>query len=192
MELLLKELLSPKTLLSCPLLMLNPVLWNVIVRMEYKTHVVSRLCGGPRKGVIAVAIFILSCNFVRTSYFRYLIERSTKFDVPEGAGIVGYVIIGVGLLLVLSSAWSLGFYNTFLGDYFGILMDEKVTGFPFNVLEHPMYWGAFLIYLGEAICYASAVAILLSVSIGLSYFLAAVFEGPFTTMIYDRREAKKA
>ena len=40
---------------------------------------------------------------------------------------------------------------TFVGDYYGILLPAKVTAFPFNVLEHPMYIGAVLNYLGLAI-----------------------------------------
>ena len=38
-----------------------------------------------------------------------------------------------------------------LGDYFGILMDQKVTSFPFNVTENPMYWGSTANYLGLAL-----------------------------------------
>lgn len=34
------------------------------------------------------------------------------------------------------------------GDYFGILMEAKVTSFPFNVLDNPMYWGSTAVYLG--------------------------------------------
>jgi phosphatidylethanolamine N-methyltransferase len=34
--------------------------------------------------------------------------------------------------------WALGVTGTYLGDYFGILMDEMVVGFPFNVTDAPM------------------------------------------------------
>ena len=105
---------------------------------------------------------------------------------------MGYLLVGVGGFLVLSSVWSLGFYNTFLGDYFGILLDTRVTGFPFNVVEDPMYWGAFLIYVGDAIRYASGVALLLSLLIGLSYAVAAKLEESFTAKIYAQKTAKKA
>ena len=37
------------------------------------------------------------------------------------------------------------------GDYFGILMDEPVTGFPFSLTENPMYWGSSATYLGLAL-----------------------------------------
>ena len=35
-----------------------------------------------------------------------------------------------------------------VGDYFGILMEAKVTSFPFSVLDNPMYWGSTAVYLG--------------------------------------------
>lgn len=46
--------------------------------------------------------------------------------------------------------------GTFLGDYFGILMSHKVTGFPFNVLDNPMYVGSTLLFLAHALRYALA------------------------------------
>lgn len=30
-------------------------------------------------------------------------------------------------------------------------MDEKVTGFPFSIIENPMYWGSTANYLGLAL-----------------------------------------
>jgi hypothetical protein len=44
------------------------------------------------------------------------------FDV-----IVPALMVAVGQILVLSSTWQLGITGTFLGDYFGILMDEVVS-----------------------------------------------------------------
>ena len=37
------------------------------------------------------------------------------------------------------------------GDYFGILKEARVTTFPFNVLDNPMYWGSTANYLGWAL-----------------------------------------
>lgn len=37
------------------------------------------------------------------------------------------------------------------GDYFGILKEARVTTFPFNVLDNPMYWGSTANYLGWAV-----------------------------------------
>ena len=57
----------------------------------------------------------------------------------------------VGGLLVLSSYYRLGIINTYLGDHFGILLKQRVTGFPFNYFNHPMYEGSTLIFLGYAL-----------------------------------------
>ena len=86
--------------------------------------------------------------------------------------------------MVLASSYRLGFFCTFHGDYFGILLDERITGFPFNVVDDPMYWGSALIYLGLAIKHASILGLFLTVCIGLSYGISSYFEEPFTARIY--------
>ncbi|XDV45192.1 hypothetical protein PO909_013329 [Leuciscus waleckii] len=63
----------------------------------------------------------------------------------------GAALLTLGSLFVISSFMALGVTGTFLGDYFGILMDQKVTSFPFNVMENPMYWGSTANYLGLAL-----------------------------------------
>jgi len=46
--------------------------------------------------------------------------------------------------------------GTFLGDYCGILLDAKITGFPFNVLDNPMYVGSSMSFLGTSLWYDPA------------------------------------
>ncbi|CAL8306983.1 unnamed protein product [Boreogadus saida] len=89
----------------------------------------------------------------------------------------GAVLMAAGGLLVLTSFLSLGFTGTFLGDYFGILMDEPVTGFPFSLTENPMYWGSSATYLGLALIGASPVGLVLTAVVFLSYAVAVAFEG---------------
>lgn len=62
------------------------------------------------------------------------------------------------------------------GDYFGILMDDMVTTFPFNVTAHPMYYGSFLSFLGTAIWYQRPAGIILSIEVLAMYFIATHFE----------------
>ena len=52
---------------------------------------------------------------------------------------------------MITSTLALGITGTFLGDYFGILMDKRVEGFPFNVLENPMYVGSTLCFAATAL-----------------------------------------
>lgn len=71
-------------------------------------------------------------------------------DVPI-IGAVAWLCFGVGAVLVGSSMWKLGVTGTYLGDHFGILLDERITSFPFSVAEHPMYYGSTLCFLSYAL-----------------------------------------
>lgn len=64
---------------------------------------------------------------------------------------LGALLFVAGQVFVLSSMWALGFTGTYLGDYFGILMDGMVKGFPFNVMGDPMYWGSSMCFAGYAL-----------------------------------------
>ena len=55
-------------------------------------------------------------------------------------------LFAFGNVLVISSMYALGVTGTYLGDYFGILMDHRVTGFPFNINDNPMYNGSSLCF----------------------------------------------
>jgi len=38
-----------------------------------------------------------------------------------------------------------------MGDYFGIVLEERVTSFPFSIMNNPMYNGSSLIFFGLAL-----------------------------------------
>lgn len=82
----------------------------------------------------------------------------------------------MGNILVLSSMYALGITGTYLGDYFGILMEERVTSFPFNITDAPMYYGSTLSFLGTAILYGKPAGVLLTVEVLLGYWVALGFE----------------
>jgi hypothetical protein len=69
--------------------------------------------------------------------------------------IVPAVLFAVGQTFVISSTYALGVTGTFLGDYFGILMDSRVEGFPFNVLRDPMYVGSTMCFAATALWYVA-------------------------------------
>lgn len=72
--------------------------------------------------------------------------------------------------------WALGVTGTYLGDYFGILMDRVVTSFPFNVSEAPMYYGSTMSFLGVAIIYGKVAGVLLTVEVLGVYLVALRYE----------------
>ena len=92
---------------------------------------------------------------------------------------------------MLSSMWALGVTGTYLGDYFGILMDEMVTGFPFNVTSSPMYTGSTMSFLGTALWFGKPAGIALAGLVWVAYTIALGFEDPFTAEIYAKRERER-
>ena len=96
-----------------------------------------------------------------------------------------------GNVLVLTSMWALGITGTYLGDYFGILMDEIVTGFPFNLTGSPMYWGSTMSFIGTALWFGKPAGLALSALVFVCYKIALTFEDPFTAEIYAKRERER-
>jgi phosphatidylethanolamine N-methyltransferase len=104
---------------------------------------------------------------------------------------LAYALLAIGNTLVLTSMYALGVTGTYLGDYFGILMDDMVTGFPFNVTGAPMYVGSTCSFLGTALLYRKPAGVLLSVLVAACYWVALKFEDPFTAEIYRKREESR-
>lgn len=102
--------------------------------------------------------------------------------------VAGYLLVTIGAVLVIASGYRLGFFCCFMGDYFGILLEEKVTGFPFNIVADPMYVGSVLVHIGLSLQYASIVGLILTACIASSYAIAALLERPFTDRIYENRK----
>ncbi|CAH2307744.1 phosphatidylethanolamine N-methyltransferase [Pelobates cultripes] len=121
--------------------------------------------------------------------FTEAMRTQPSLGVLETPGpyYLGLILLGAGGILVISSFLALGFVGTYLGDYFGILMDEKVTGFPFNITENPMYWGSTANYLGLALTNASPAGLVLTAVVAVVYKVAIAFEGPFTEEIYRKK-----
>lgn len=147
------DLSDPQLFLALIVTLLHPVVWNVIGRFEYYTRVLSKVFVKPRIGVSALALWILLGGFYRNALVMAVMRDQ---ETVEALGEPVYRVIGAlccvcGAVLVMSSFYQLGFVGTFLGDYFGILMEAKVTAFPFNVLEDPMYDGSTMLFAGKAI-----------------------------------------
>lgn len=133
---------------------------------------------------------------MRDQFFTKALEQQPTHPLllsplSQAAGAALFVS---GSVFVLTSMWALGVTGTYLGDYFGILMDKKVTSFPFNVLDAPMYVGSTLNFLGTALWYGRPAGVLLTGLVWICYSIALGFEDPFTAGIYARRdrERKKA
>ena len=160
---------------------------------EHHTRFLSKAMGGayPACYFLAVSIFVLSG--IRDVFFEWAMGSQPDLLTDGNRAVfeaVGTVVMGVGLVFVLATYYKLGITGTYLGDYCGILMDAKVTSFPFDVLSHPMYTGATAIFLGQAIRRGSPAGLLLTGVVALVYAVAESYEGPFTSMIYATRNRK--
>ncbi|KAI9504373.1 Phosphatidyl-N-methylethanolamine N-methyltransferase [Coemansia spiralis] len=167
----------------------NPLFWNIAARQEYHTHWITRLIGDKRKGCYTLAATIFSLGLIRDTLFKRAMmdQPSWALLAHPTVQLISFVLFALGMLLVVSSTYILGITGTFLGDYFGILMDSRVTGFPFNVVENPMYVGSTLSFLGSSLWYGRPAGILVTAYVWLIYSIALQYEGPFTTMIYSKR-----
>ncbi|KAK4103320.1 phospholipid methyltransferase [Parathielavia hyrcaniae] len=181
--------------ISAAAIAFNPTFWNIVARREYRTKFLTRLFGGNRQtACYALAATIFSLGMVRD----FLYERALR-DQPSHPALdeplvkyAAYALLAVGNIFVISSTWQLGITGTFLGDYFGILMDDIVTGFPFNITNAPMYYGSTMSFLGTALLYGKPAGILLTFHVLLVYLIAIKFENPFTAAIYAKRDRERA
>lgn len=79
-----------------------------------------------------------------------------------------------------------------MGDYFGFLLDDMVTGFPFNVTSSPMYTGSTMSFLGTALYFGKPAGLFLTAVVHFVYQIALRFEDPFTAGIYAKRDKERA
>ncbi|OCH87857.1 phospholipid methyltransferase [Obba rivulosa] len=172
----------------------NPIAWNIVARNEYRNKTLTRVFGDAKTGCYFLALMIFSFGILRDSlYHRALEDQPRSALLPEPySTIVPLVLFVIGQTFVVTSTWTLGITGTFLGDYFGILMDHRVEGFPFNVLRDPMYVGSTMCFAAAALWYERPVGLLLTIYVYIVYLIALRFEGPFTDMIYSARATSKA
>ena len=111
------------------------------------------------------------------SYERALRDQPSHPMLQTNASkYTAYALILAGNVLVLSSMWALGITGTYLGDYFGILMDHRVTSFPFNITDAPMYYGSTISFLGTAVLYGKPAGLLLTAQVLTVYLIALSYE----------------
>ncbi|KAK6595071.1 methylene-fatty-acyl-phospholipid synthase [Botrytis cinerea] len=162
----------------------NPIFWNpkapidIIAQFsEYHNKILTKLFNGnSRYGCYFLAVTIFSLGIFRD----FLYERALRSQPTHPLLLsplvqyASYALLAAGNTLVLSSMWALGVTGTYLGDYFGILMDKMVTA------------SRSIASLGKP------AGILLTVEVLVVYLVALRFEDPFTAGIYAKREKERS
>ncbi|KAK5110369.1 Phosphatidyl-N-methylethanolamine N-methyltransferase [Meristemomyces frigidus] len=186
---------QPTLYLSAALILFNPLFWNVAARQEYHHKTLTRLVG---RGNSLYACYALAATIFLLGLFRDAVYERALRAQPAHPALQGFVpqavavaLVASGNVLVLSSMYALGITGTYLGDYFGILMESMVTGFPFSVTGAPMYWGSTMSFLGTAVWLGKPAGVGLAALVFVAYRVALGFEDPFTAGIYARRERER-
>lgn len=135
----------------------------------------TRIFGSPYYGCYFLAFAIFSLGILRDHLYQ-LALADQPYYAPVHQPILGAVLFGFGSVLVLSSMYALGVTGTYLGDYFGILMDAPVTGFPFSITGSPMYWGSTLNFLGVALYHGKVAGVALTAEVFILYWFALQWE----------------
>ncbi|KAL9100257.1 MAG: hypothetical protein Q9163_004349, partial [Psora crenata] len=146
------------------------------MRAEYHNKTLTRIFNNnPLHACYALAITIFSLGLIRDALYERALRHQPVVPAFQSTPLA-YLLLGIGNTLVLTSYYALGITGTFLGDYFGILMDEPVTGFPFNVTGAPMYWGSTMSFLGTALLYGRPAGMLLTGLVFVVYWCALQWE----------------
>jgi methylene-fatty-acyl-phospholipid synthase len=166
----------------------NPLFWNVAGRLENKKQVISKLCGNDKeKGCYLLAVAVFTLGLTRDYLVVYALSMQPKMtdflsylniNTPvDFLQTVGTLVLIYGSVLVLTSMYRLGIHGTYLGDYFGIFMESRVTAFPYNLYDNPMYVGSTFCFLGHALRSLTASGILIAIIVWTVYQIAIFFEG---------------
>eukprot|EP01147_Barroeca_monosierra_P009373 gene9373-10387_t len=173
---------------------LQPLWWNIVARNEYHNKSMTRLFGSAEMAIRVNAVMVIVGGFFRDRLVEEAMRQHPTMDElgTFEAKISAAIFWAIGIVLVGGSFYRLGWRNTYMGDYFGFLLPSKVTSFPFNVCNHPMFLGSSLLYLSKAMFFfQSPVGILLAIFSYIVYIGAAYFEDPYTAMIYAKKAAEK-
>lgn len=176
--------------ISAAAIAFNPIFWNIAARQEYNTHFLTKIFRSPYYGCYALGVIIFALGIFRDSLYKSALSDQPRYP-PIHQPLLAYGLIASGNVLVLTSMWALGVTGTYLGDYFGILMDAKVEGFPFNVTGAPMYWGSTMSFLGYSLLTGKVAGLILTAEVFVMYLIALQFEDPFTAQIYAKRETQR-
>jgi len=188
------DLSKPSLYIALASIAFNPTFWNIVAQNEYHNRTITKLFGGNSLyGCYALAVTIFVLGIIRDTLYTRALQDQPKlylFSTSFFQSLAAFLFAS-GQILVLTSTYALGITGTYLGDYFGILMKDRVETFPFSVLRDPMYVGSTMCFFGGALWYARPAGIFISIFVWIAYMVALRYEGPFTDRIYSERETSK-
>lgn len=180
-------------LIAAGMIIICPITWNLVARFEFYTKYFTKLLGDNKLAADIFAHVLIEMGIFRNYMFTRACKSQSTFDMGKYdiiASIVSYFLMIEGAILVYMSYFRLGIHGVYYGDYFGILMKEKVTAFPYNYLDNPMYIGSTTLFLGMGLYYRSYTGVFLTCLVVLMYQFASFLENPMTELIYSECNIK--
>jgi phosphatidylethanolamine N-methyltransferase len=175
-------------LLSAMMIVICPVTWNLIARWEFHTKVFTKSAGDNRLAADIFAHILIEMGIFRNYIFDKAISRQTVYPIDaeysQTVYLIGYALFIFGAILVIMAYYRLGIHGIYYADYFGVLMKEKVTAFPYNLVDNPLYIGSTSVFLGLTVIHRSPAGFLLTILVWFMYKLASLMENPMTNLIY--------
>ena len=99
-------------------IIITPVVWNILARIEYYTHLLTKLaCGNRYLGCYILAVYVFGFSLFRDYLFDKALETQPTFTSPYATELMyaGYALQAIGSLLVLGAYYQLGITGTYLG-----------------------------------------------------------------------------
>lgn len=175
------------------MIILCPITWNLFARYEFHTKYFTKLAGDNRLAADIFAHVLIEMGIFRNYMFSRTIKSQPHFDLGDYecfTAVISYVLIVIGGGLVFMSFYRLGIHGIYYADYFGILMKEKVTAFPYNILDNPLYVGSESLFIGMSLLHRSPSGFFLTFVAWVMYKFASVLENPLTELIYSEENIK--
>lgn len=157
----------------------NVLYWNVIIRIQYRTQLFSRLFGSKKLAVYIHAVIIFSMGLSRDYLFKYVVGLNNKLEGKwnnEYITYISYFLLAIGLTLVATSTYQLGIVGTYQGDAYGILLPGIVTSFPYNICSSPMYLGSTINFISYSLLNRSIIGLVMTLLVALVYYIGSIFE----------------
>jgi len=159
-------------------ILFNVLYWNITSTIQYKTKIFTKLFGDKKKAVYIHTIIVFSFGLSRDYLYKYVVNTSNILPIIDNQYMtfLGYLLLLMGNILVLSATYKLGIIGTFNGDAYGFLLPSIITSFPFNIFNAPMYLGSTLNFLGYAMIKKSITGFFLTILVAIAYVCGTFFE----------------
>ena len=169
---------NPFLWLSIMHIIFNVMYWNITSTIQYKTKIFTKLFGDKKKAVYIHTIIVFSIGLSRDYLYKYVVNTSNIISIIDNQYMtfLGYLMLLLGNILVLSATYKLGIIGTFNGDAYGFLLPSIITSFPFNIFNAPMYLGSTLNFLGYAMIKKSITGFFLTILVAVAYVCGTFFE----------------